>query len=138
MIDRAVRMALSSAAWAFRTSFSVFWRSCFIPAPLAHQVLLAGKVLLGPFERHLRLDDRGELVDVDRPSVGTFRDRPEDHADLGQLGQELLLGLVDRQVGVSVSNSTSSSPGWTRSPMSWRTLATRPTRLAPRSPRPTP
>ena len=92
---------MSSAASAFRTSFSVFWRSCFIPAPLVIRFFSRARFCWARSSGHLRLDDRGELVDVDvllgRDLLGELL---EDHADLGQLGQELLLGLVDGEVGV--------------------------------------
>ena len=43
--------------------------------------------------------------------------------------QVFRLGLLDRELGVIGSSSTSGSPGSTRSPMSWKTLTTRPVAL---------
>jgi hypothetical protein len=64
------------------------------PGAPGDQVPLAGVVPLGPLDGHAGLGHRGDLRDVE-VLVGHLL-----QAELGQVGQELPLGLPDRQLGV--------------------------------------
>ena len=64
------------------------------PGIALHQGALAGQVLPGLVEHHFRLNHCRDGSDVEIPR-GQI---PE--AELGQFGHELVLGLLDREVGV--------------------------------------
>jgi hypothetical protein len=71
------------------------------PGPLAIEVTLAGEVEPGAVEGDLGLDDARQPGDVDLFGRGDLlRDPVDQDADLGELGDELLLRLFDGEVGV--------------------------------------